>query len=128
MYINNNFTLDTAHIGHITTDKRNIKLAYTGPLPDELSDATNATITIMLQVGLTVKIILTTERDGKKHNHPVKAIPKEIDQLLHPFFFTENGMTRWNNGLDRYWLGIYQSSYINWRRLSLRDNSAVVIA
>lgn len=61
MYIKNSitdhfnvFTLDTANIGNISTSKTQIVLPYSGPLPADLSNTTNAAISITIQVGLTV--------------------------------------------------------------------------
>lgn len=113
------FTLDTASISNTSTSKTKITLPYTGKLPADLSDATGAAIIITLQVGLTVNVLLTVERAGKKLRYPVTATPDEIDHILHGFFFTSNGHPRRDTGLDRYSLGLYQGNYINWQRLTL---------
>lgn len=113
------FTLDMEKIGNVSTSKTKITLPYTGQLPTDLSDATGTAIVIALQVGLTVKILLTVERAGKKLRYPVTATPKEIDHILQGFFFTSDGHTRRDTGLDRYSLGLHQGSYINWKRLTL---------
>ena len=128
MYIKNNmtdtegFALDTARIGNTSTSKTKIVLPYNGSLPVDLSGTTSAAIVITLQVGLTVNILLTVERDGKKHRYPVKAMPEEIDSILQPFFFDADGQTRRSTGLDCYSLGLWQGSYINWRRLVLEEH------
>lgn len=113
------FTLDMEKIGNTSASKTKITLPYTGQLPTGLSDATGAAIVITLQVGLTVKILLTVERAGKKFRYPVKATPEEIDHILQGFFFTSDGHTQRDTGLERYYLGLYQGSYINWKRLTL---------
>lgn len=113
------FTLDMGKIGGISTSKTKIVLPYTGQLPADLTDATGAAIVITLQVGLTVNVLLTVERAGKKFRHPVTATPEEIDHILQGFFFTSDGHTRRDTGLDQYSLGLYQGSYINWKRLTL---------
>lgn len=113
------FTLDMGKIGNISTSKTKIVLPYTGQLPTGLTDATGAAIVITLQVGLTVNILLTIERAGKKLRYPVTATADEINHILQGFFFTSNGHTRRDTGLDRYSLGLYQGSYINWKRLTL---------
>lgn len=113
------FALDMEKIGNTSTSKTKIALPYTGQLPTGLNDATGAAIVITLQVGLTVNVLLTVERAGEKLCYPVKATPDEIDHILQGFFFAENGHTRRNTGLDRYSLGLYQGSYINWKRLTL---------
>ena len=121
MYIKNNmtdtegFALDTARIGNTSTSKTKIVLPYNGSLPVDLSGTTSAAIVITL-------ILLTVERDGKKHHYHVKATPEEIDHILQSFFFDADGQTRRSTGLDRYSLGLWQGSYINWRRLVLEEH------
>ena len=116
------FTLDAASIGSTSTSKTAIRLPYSGPLPADLDDATGAAIVITLRVGLTVNVLLTVERAGKVFRYPVEATPQEIDRILEGFFFTGDGHTRRDNGLERYALGLHQSSYINWKRLTLDAN------
>lgn len=129
MYIKNSitdhfnvFTLDTTNIGNISTSKTQIVLPYGGPLPTNLSSITNAAISITIQVGLTVNVLLIVEQGGKKCHYPIKATPEEIDRILQPFFFSMDGKTRHDNGLERYSLGLHQSSFINWKRLTMDDN------
>lgn len=129
MYIKNSiadhfegFNLDTASIGNISTSKTRIVLPYSGLLPADLSNTTGAAIVIMLQVGLTVNILLTVEQEDKKYRYPVKAVAEEIDHILRPFFFDKDGKTRHDNGLERYSLGLFQGSYINWQRLTMDEN------
>lgn len=128
MYIKRNmtdaegFSLNITSISNTSTSKTKIVLPYNGPLPANLRNTTGADIVIMLQVGLTVNILLTVERDGKKHRYPVKATPEEIDRILHPFFFNTDGHTRRDTGLERYSLGLYQESFINWKRLTMDEN------
>ena len=126
MYIEENkimniarFELDAAAIGSTSTSKTAIKLPYSGPLPADLDDATGAAIVITLRVGLIVNVLLTVERAGKVFRYPVEATPQEIDHILEGFFFVGDGHTRRDNGLERYALGLHQSSYINWKRLTL---------
>lgn len=128
MYIKRNmtdaegFSLNITSISNTSTSKTKIVLPYNGPLPADLRDTTSADIVIMLQVGLTVNILLTVERDGKKHRYPVKATPEEIDSILQPFFFDADGKTRHDTGLERYSLGLYQGTFINWKRLTMDEN------
>lgn len=96
------FTLDMGKIGGISTSKTKIVLPYTGQLPADLTNATGAAIVITLQVGLTVNVLLTVEQAGKKFRHPVTATPEEIDHILQGFFFTSDGHTRRDTGLDQY--------------------------
>lgn len=117
-----NFPLDTSKIELYSASKAKIVLPYSGPLPADLSDTHSAAIVITLQVGLTVNILLSIEREGKKYRFPVKATPEEIDRILHPFFFDTDGKTRHDNGLERYSLGLHQGSFINWKRLTMDEN------
>lgn len=77
MYIKNNmtdtegFALDTARIGNTSTSKTKIVLPYNGSLPVDLRGTTSAAIVITLQVGLTVNILLTVERDRRKYRYPL---------------------------------------------------------
>lgn len=115
------FPLDTSKIELYSASKSKIRLPYSGPLPVELDNATNAAISISLQVGLTVNVLLIVEQDGKKRRYPVKATSQEINDILFPFFFDKDGHTRWDTGLNRYNLGLWQGSYINWWRLVLDE-------
>lgn len=125
MYIKKNimdtegFTLDIASIGNTSTSKTKIRLPYHGPLPVSIDGATSTNISITLQAGLTINLLLIVEREGKRRRYPINATAEEIDHILQPFFFAKDGQTRRDTGLDRYALGLNQSSYINWRRLTL---------
>ena len=113
------FTLDIASIDNTSTSKTRIRLPYHGPLPTGIDGATSASISITLQVGLTISLVLIVEREGKRRRYPISATAEEIDNILQPFFFGKDGQTRRNTGLDRYSLGLHQSSFTNWRRLTL---------
>ena len=116
------FALDIASIDNTSTSKVRIRLPYHGPLPTGLDGATSASISITFQVGLTVNLLLIVEREGKRHRYPISTTAEEIDHILQPFFFGAEGQTRRGTGLDRYALGLNQSSYINWRRLTLDEH------
>lgn len=121
-----NFALDTSKIELHSVSKDEIHLPYRGPLPAELSDATDAVISIMVHVGLTVGVLLIVNKNGKKLRHPVEATPPEINDVLFPFFFHDKGnnayQTRRDNGLNSYGLGLWQGSYLNWKRLVLEEH------
>lgn len=117
-----NFPLDNSKIELYSASKSKIRLPYSGPLPAELNNATNAAISITLQVGLTVNVLLIVEQDEKKLRYPIEATPQEINDILFPFFFDRGGHTRWDTGLERYSLGLHQGSFINWKRLTLDEN------
>lgn len=121
MYIKNNmtdtegFALDTARIGNTSTSKTKIVLPYNGSLPVDLRGTTSAAIVITLQVGLTVNILLTVERDRRKYRYPVKATPEEIDHILQSFFFERTAKpdaapawiaTVWDSGREATLTGV----------------------
>lgn len=121
-----NFPLDTSKIELHSTSKDKIYLPYSGPLPAELSDVTDAVISITVHVGLTIGVFLIVNKNGKSLRHPVEATPQEINDVLFPFFFQDKGNntyhTRQDTGLNRYDLGLWQGGYINWKRLVLEEH------
>ena len=114
------FELDASKIGLHSTHKREIRLPYSGLLPDGLQHNADAVISVNLTAGLRICIDLIVTMDGKKLRYPVEATAQEINDILFPFFFEDVGSnkyhTRFGNGLDDYWLGNYQSSYTHWKR------------
>lgn len=112
------FTLDINSIGNTSTNEAKIRLPYYGALPTGLDGAANATISITIRAGLTVSLVLLVGQDNKYRRYPIQATADEINHILHRFFFTGDGKTRHDTGLDRYSLGFNQSSYINWQRLA----------
>lgn len=127
----NRFEIDSAAITLHTLDKRNIMLPYSGPLPVEFEGATNPYISMSVQPG-DVRIVLFADKDGKKLHAGLEATPDEIDGILSRFFFADKGgntyHTRFDNGLDRYWLGHYQAEYSLWRRITLESEAFRVVS
>lgn len=115
------FQLDADKIELHSSEKSDILLPYSGRLPDTLRDNDGAAISILFCVGLSVNICLVVTMGKTKLRYPVEATAQEINDLLSSFFFRPGANnifpTNYNNGLSRYWLGNYQSSYIHWSRL-----------
>lgn len=114
------FELDTSKIAMHSSDKYKILLPYSGQMPDALQLNNGAFISANLTVGLRIGVILIVTVDGKKFRYPVAATAQEINDILFPFFFEDVGNdkyhTRFENGLNDYWLGNFQSSFTHWRR------------
>lgn len=115
------FELDASKIELRSSHKSEIYLLYSGLLPDALHNNDGAFISVTLWVGLSISICLVVTIGKKKIRYPIAATTQEINDLLFPFFFEAEGTnkyhTRWDNGLARYWLGDFQSTYTHWRRL-----------
>ena len=114
--------IDTTKISNTTLYKDKIFLPYGGTLPSDLAEG-KAAIRITLQVGLSVNIHLYVNMDGTTKKYPVQASTEEIKTILERFFYDfkgNTGYTRFNCGLNKYWLGQYQSSFGHWKRL-VRD-------
>ncbi len=115
------FELDASKVELHSSHERNIHLPYSGLLPDALQKNDGAFLTIGISVGLTVGVSLVVKIGKKEHRFPIEVTSKEINDLLFPFFFRDMGNnkyhTRFENGLNAYWEGNFQSSYTHWRRL-----------
>ena len=114
------FELDASKIELHSTRKREIRLPYSGPLPDALQKNGGAFLSICINVGLTVYVSLIVMDGNKERRFSVEATAQEKNDLLFSFFFVNKGgnafHTRWDCGLTQYWLGHYQDAYTHWRR------------
>ena len=114
------FELDTSAIELHSADKHNIRLPYSGPLPDAIRVNDGAYVTVNITVHLMVSICLLVKMGNNERRYPIEATVKEKNDLLFNFLFVDKGNnayhTRWDAGLTHYWLGYYQSSYITWSR------------
>ena len=99
-----------------------IMLPYAGQLPSNLSNADSAAIVFSFRIGLKVNVFLSVNFDGKQCRYPIYADPAEIVQLMQQFFFNPDGTTRKDTGLDQYSLGLYQGSFLNWKRIVVDSN------
>lgn len=114
------FELDITAIELHSSDKHSICLPYSGPLPDALQKNDGVYIFVNLIVGLKIGIFLVVKEGKKDRRYSIEATAQEIDSILFPFFFKDVGHnkyhTQFGNGLNDYWLGNFQGSYIHWRR------------
>lgn len=120
------FDLDVSKIELHSAHKRKILLPYSGPLPDALQNNDGAHVLVNPTVGLTIHLCLVVMMDEKEHRYPIKATTKEKNDLLFSFFFEDADNGKFNarkTGLNSYWMGSYQSSYIHWRRFVYEGHS-----
>ena len=117
------FQLDTSKIELHTADKRKILLPYSGELPEKLRDNDGAFVSFVICVGLNINVHLVIKNGKKESRYLLEATAQEINDLLFSFFFVDKGgnkfETAWNCGLNRYWLGHFQSAFANWERIVL---------
>ncbi len=125
------FALDVGKIGLHSLDKSKIMLPYSGPLPVEFEGAADPRISMFVSPG-DVRVVLFAERDGKKLHASIEATPDEINDVLFRFFYKDVGgnryHTRFDNGLDRYWLGHYQAEYSLWKQITLEGYAKTVVS
>ena len=113
------FQLDTNKIELHTADKRKILLPYSGELPEKLRDNDGAFVSLVIRVGLNINVHLVVKTGKKESRFLLEATAQEINDLLFNFFFENKFYTAWNCGLNRYWLGHFQSAFVNWQRIVL---------
>lgn len=109
----NGFELDTSAIKLQSLDSDNIRLPYTGPLPV----AADSSYVALMMMPMQARAVLVCKCGDKDKRFVLAYTTAEIKALLDKFFFTDKGGTRFDNGLDRYWLGAWTSHYIDWKRV-----------
>ena len=120
------FTLDTASIGSTSTSKTEMKLPYSGELPEPYDSAT-----VFFRVSPEwVNVVLECRKGSDKPvKYPLTASRDEINAILWPFFFQEKKPgtyhTRFDCGLSAYWTGSYQRDYVAWKEYG--DNPTRVV-
>lgn len=112
------FELDTNKIGNTSTSDREIRLTYTGELP-ELYDAASIFMRVTPEY---VAVVLKVENGKRKPNkYILEASQEEINAILWPFFWFKAAeteyRTRFDNGLSEYWNGYYRAEYMAWRSI-----------
>lgn len=110
----NGFELDSKAIKFQSIARRNIKLPYVGQLPIGVS-ADSAYIALNM-MPTQAKAVLVCRCGGKDKRFVLNYTAAEVKELLDKFFFTDKGGTRFDNGLDQYWLGLWMAHYIDWTR------------
>ena len=108
----NGFELDVSAIKLQSMDSSNIRLPYTGNLPVVADSAYISLIMMPIQA----RAVLVCKCGGKDKRFVLKYTADEIKELLDKFFFTDKGGTRFDNGLDQYWLGTWTAHYVDWKR------------
>lgn len=120
------FPLDINKIEFHSVRKDRIYLPYNGSLPSALSENDGAVISVNITAGLMVGVCLIITTGKKERRYSVEVTAQEVNDLLFPFFFKDVGNnkfhTRFENGLNDYWLGSYQNGYTNWKRLVLEEH------
>lgn len=124
------FVLDTDKIELYSLDKRSIKLPYSGSLPVEFEGAENPYIFWAVSP-VHVSVMLVGMRDGKKVTANIEATPKEIDDVLRRFFYKAGKsrntyVTRFDNGLEKYWLGYLHAEYTMWHKIMFEGGATSV--
>lgn len=117
------FELDTSKIDCThSLSKDTIELSYSGPLPAQFEGSTDIRLSFNVQAvqGANVLLKCTTD-EGKKQKALVDATDNEIEKIIEQFFFVFDlkpniGRTRFDCGLTRYWLGVWQTHFDEWRR------------
>lgn len=110
----NNFELDISAIELHSLSDEDIKLPYTGVLPQQMSLASSAYIYFNVQVTQDVNVVLVvTMKNGKQMKHPLRASNEELISLLDEFF----KQTSENTGMKSYYLGLWWAHYIDWKKI-----------
>lgn len=112
------FELDVNKIGNTSISKREIRLTYTGELPEPYDSA-------MISFRVTpeyVAVVLRVENGKRKPTkYVLEASPEEINAILWPLFWFKAAETeyrpRFDNGLSEYWNGHYQAEFTAWHSI-----------
>lgn len=112
------FELDVNKIGNTSTSKREIRLAYTGELPEPYDSAT-----IFFRVTPECVTVALRVENGKRKptKYVLEASREEINAILWPLFWfkaaeTEHS-TRTDNGLSKFWNGYYHAEFMMWQTI-----------
>lgn len=109
-----NFELDTSAVELHSLSGEDIKLPYTGVLPQQMSLATSAYIYFNVQVTQDVNVVLVVNlKTGKQMKRPLRMSDEELTSLLDEFFKQPSQST----GLSPYYLGLWWAHYIDWKKI-----------
>lgn len=109
------FELDIDSIGDFSISKRNIELGYNACLPYDFDFAEHIRLCFNIQASQPARILLIGDApNGLPIRATVSATDGEIKTVLHRFFHDEKGKTRFDCGLTRYWLGVWQAHFREW--------------
>lgn len=107
------FELDTSSIGMRSISETDIKLPYTGSLPDQILAVSSAYVYLNIQLVQGARLVLVVKGEGKDIKRPLEASSEEIIALLDKFFNQHMDDT----GIAQYWLGVWQAHYIEWKKI-----------
>lgn len=112
------FELDTNKIGNASTSNREIRLTYTGALPEPYDAAS----IFMRVTPECVAVVLKVENGKRKPiKYILEASREEINAILCPLFWFKAAeteyRTRFDNGLSEYWNGRYQAEFTAWHSI-----------
>lgn len=108
--------LDLDQIGTRSKAKDDIVLPYSGDLGLG-KDCTAELVIRILRPYENPYISMRIMAAGEKETFKVEADREEIKRVLEPVL-AANGSQGKASGLDPYWFGSYQSSYLTWKHLS----------
>ena len=109
-----NFEMDTDAVGLRSLSDEDIKLPYTGVLPQQMALASSAYIYFNVQVTQDVNVVLVvTMKNGKQMKRPLHTSNEELISLLDEFF--EQALE--STGMKSYYLGLWWAHYIDWKKI-----------
>ncbi len=92
--------LDTSALGMRSVSKTDIKLPYSGVLPEQMAVPSSAYVYFNVQLVQGVRLVLVVKSSGKDIKCPLEATNEEIVTLLDKFFDQSQSET----GMAPYWL------------------------
>lgn len=107
------FELDTGAIGMYSISHKEIKLPYSGTLPEHMGPVKTAYIYLNVQLIQGARLVLSVDDgSGRPKSRPLDASSAEIIALLDRFFSQSEKLT----GMEDYWRGVCHGHYIEWRK------------
>ena len=101
----NSFELNASAVGLRSTSATDIKLPYSGELPEHMRSVQSAYVYLNVQLIQGVRLVLVTDGGkGREQKRFLEASNEEIIALLDKFFEQERNAT----GLEDYWLGVWE--------------------
>lgn len=117
------FEVDTSAIGMRSISDTDIKLPYSGQLPEQMPMVSSAYIYLNVQLTQGARLVLVARGKGEDIKRPLKASNEEIIALLNKFFGQKQDAT----GVAQYWLGVWQAHYIEWKQIVTSPNRLLSI-
>lgn len=118
------FELDTSAVKLFSLSTEDIKLPYTGVLPQQMSIAADAYIYFNVQVTQEVSVVLVVNlKNGKQIKRPLRVSNEELIFLLDEFFKQPSQST----GLKSYYLGLWWAHFMDWKKIVTRPDRLLSI-